>query len=880
MERENLLEVFLNKNSYSGSRDALKLLAKMNDDEKIMVLSNQEVQKVILSIENGEILKNIFRKSPAFFQEIMFSSEHIQDILISPDKLIDRNSFFANYNVWNYNFKDESIRKLEAFIHTIKSPLVKSQLIENKLFQRIVVLCSERQLKKSFFRTIDEVQLFYNIISDPDIYDTKIWRKKNIINVFNNVSDHILLPDDFNDVIPSFCEFVRYKSLVAQGFPRTILDDRTFKLFNKDMLESLLDISNLDHKPIENVLHDDILKSIVNVDNDFSKIFSSLSWGDYDSFRTIYFQYFKIIMEECSNEVRINFIDFIFNILCSTEELDENDKKTIKDMIYHKINSNMISKDEYKNLFYRPNSRKTIFYLRFGFVLNRMNYLDGITTNQLMNVNIKHVNQILNALHVENEDEISNIYAYAIKMYLTFGLERTLSILRSEYGNLDRTFFDNLSRLDTHNVELIKEGKKFIPNIKSDFISFMFANNKDNHFKEMLADHNSLLYKNWSYLYNNLEELKERCHGVLTLKKLNIIFKELSPTRDIKDITPDNYKLRENNILNDVCLGNKTSHTNEVIYKKLLDIYDEMKKRYESSIPYVKGNCSNGYTYEMMKLNDPIAFTLGYKGNCCIRVGDIAHKHLLHATLCRNGRILLIYDENHNLAGFVPLKRNGELLIANSIECTHKVKNDLAIGAFSDAINDIVLTTSKSSEPINLVCIGSEAYARPEGSSFPKEIATPTIYEKYDTRYQNTDEYHKELTIIYKNKNVDLKSIKFGNPSVSYQDPRNKVRSCDFHKSSNEEKKETLEVIDSIRYANANIDELEDFLLCRSYLIDNCIYNDDWYLLTTYDGCICGDYLRNDERALKEFNIAVLEMQSKKCEIRQENISPLILKYR
>ena len=64
-----------------------------------------------------------------------------------------------------------------------------------------------------------------------------------------------------------------------------------------------------------------------------------------------------------------------------------------------------------------------------------------------------------------------------------------------------------------------------------------------------------------------------------------------------------------------------------------------MKKRTESSIPYIKGEVSNGYFYEMMKLKDPIAFTLGYKGNCCIRINDIAHNHLLHATLCRNGRI-------------------------------------------------------------------------------------------------------------------------------------------------------------------------------------------------------------------------------------------------
>lgn len=45
-----------------------------------------------------------------------------------------------------------------------------------------------------------------------------------------------------------------------------------------------------------------------------------------------------------------------------------------------------------------------------------------------------------------------------------------------------------------------------------------------------------------------------------------------------------------------------------------------MKQRTESSIPYIKGKATNEYFYEMMKLNNPIAFALGYKENYCIRV--------------------------------------------------------------------------------------------------------------------------------------------------------------------------------------------------------------------------------------------------------------------
>lgn len=301
-----------------------------------------------------------------------------------------------------------------------------------------------------------------------------------------------------------------------------------------------------------------------------------------------------------------------------------------------------------------------------------------------------------------------------------------------------------------------------------------------------------------------------------------------------------------------------------------------MKTRTESSIPYVKGKALNGYYYEMMRLDDPIAFTLGYKCDCCIRVCDIAHNHLLHATLCRNGRILLIYNENHDLAAFSPLKRNGEVLIANSIECLHKKKNVQAIGAFQDAIKDIVVTSQSNKDeihPINLVCIGTEAYARPNGTSFPSKIETPTIYEKDDSVYMHTDSYHKKLTIIYKKPKLDLNNIKYGNPKCSYQDPRNKILYCDFHNSTDLEKSDVLKVINAVRYSNLDLEGLENFKLSNGYGINQCIYNTDWYIIITYDGQIYGEYLKYDERTLKEYNITLSEVK------KQEEQKKLIKQY-
>lgn len=850
--------------NYFDSKKAIKLLTNMTLEEAKIVLLNSKVQETIFKIDDVNTLKEIFRKSPAFFQEIMFSNENIQDLLISPKKSLKRKELINNYNNKNFVFNENEIRSLEVFLSTIKSPKIYEQIIESKFFQRLVPLFSESQIKRTFFKNMDVVKLFYNIINDDEIFKTQKYRRQNVINVFNKVSNHILLPDDYESIINNGQTFIRHKIWAHRDAENIYIDEKTLSLLTTPMLQELLEANNVDTNNITNFLKKDVIPKIKRNNYDFKKIFPQLLLGNnYNNFNGIDYIYFNIIIEEISNNefLKEKFITFIYNTLCAHQNFDISEQNMIKQVLYNKMKNNNITKEDYRKLFYYPDALKTVFYLKFGNTASRMDYLNGISVKQLIYLNIKHINQILNALNIENEDELSNLYSCAIKMYLVFGLERTLKILNNDYGKINRYFFDNVSKLNVKNIEFLKEGKKYIPKISNEFIKFMFASQNDNHFINMLAFPTSLLNKNWSYLYNNYDAIKDKCHGTLTLKKINIILKELSNERDLGDVTPNNYKLKENDILNDICLGNKTKYSNNEIYKSVLDIYEKMKCRTESSIPYVKGEVANGYYYEMMKLNDPIAFTLGYKINCCIRVNDIAHNHLLHATLCKNGRILLIYNQFHEIAGFIPLKRNGEVLIANSVECLHKIKNKNTIIAFEEAIKDIVNTSQKEEkEPINLVCIGNEAYAKPDGVPFPSEIPTPTIYEKNESTYSNTDQYHRKLDIIYKKPSLDLSNIKYGDPKCTYTDPRPIINSCDFRNSNIDNIENALKIINAVRYENEDIEKLENFKLYEKHGIDKCIYSEDWYIFTTYDGNIYGDFMKFNPKAEIEYKIAFSEL--------------------
>ncbi len=852
---------------------AVKILPTITKEEALIIFNTPSVQNVILNIDNTEILRTIFRKVPPFFQEIMFSHEKTQDLLLAPRQSLNRKELFDNYNRKEISFNEEELRQLENFLHSIKSPKIYEQIIESKYFQRIIALCSYKQLSSSFFKGINEVKLFYNIINDEEIFNTYISRKRNILTIFNNVSEHILLSDDYDKIVDPK-EFLMNKRSHSYKKDRVIVDKRTLSLMTTEMIKELLEFKNIDKKFIQDFLEKGIIEFIKSNNFDFNKIFPHLLNRNYIFFSEIDYIYFNVIIDQCKDNeiVKNNFIDFLYSILCNNLELDENEIRLLKEALYNKLKTKSITKEDFGKLFHSPDTLKTAFYLKFGKTSNRMDYLNGISFKQIEYINVKHINKIVKELQEKTyfayEDELSNTYSCAIKLYLVFGLERVLTFFSKEFPDVGAMFLERAGSLNVKNVEFKNEGNKYLPILSNDFLNFMFSSQNNNHFIEMLKHRSDKsytgLYSYWPLLYNNFDELKEKCHGKITLKKLNILFKQLSPSRDINDVSPDNYKLTENDILNDICLGNKTKKPNEEIYKSVLDVYEQMKRRTESSIPYVKGSCSNGYSYEMMKLNDPIAFTLGYKGNCCIRIHDIAHNHLLHATLCRNGRILIIYDQNNEIAGFAPLKRNGEVLIANSIECTHKLINEKAIEAFKEAIKDIVNVSQNNKNgdnPINLVCIGTDAYARPEGEPFPDDIQTPTIFEKDDLTYRRTDVYHKNLTIIYKNPKLDLNNIKYGNPKCSYQDPRPLICCCDFFRSPRNEQEKALKIINAVRYVNCDLEEAEDFKLCDKYGFTYCMYNEDWYIIKTYDGNIYGDYLKYDERALTEYNNALNEFR-------------------
>lgn len=845
MENDNIQITFNDIKSYK-TKKLINTLKKLTD-EQIDIMVDSSVIEFISNLDVNTI-NSIFRNANANMQNKLWTNDKIQRILILGTTNLD--SFIST---------EQTIRNLENLNKVIKSQAIKDQIYCNKYL--IYIVMKSDKIENRFFNSFDLKKVFDAVIQSEEFNSLKADKQLRVIEKLNGYTKEILLPPDFRK---------RYKNI------ESILFISDVDKIDSDILEQLTEeeLFFLDYinKNVDNnnALKRYILDSVGTNGKSFEELFADIKKKEEsirekirNNFRCQDF-YRRVTLEEkiyhiLLNEVHEELIKekLLKYLLCRILKNSSIDPEKMYNTLKRNLNNGLISYRDIKcltdNYDEAMKDMRLMFYLKFNIALLNARYLHGITVEQLSKVNVKHINKLVKFLEDKTQDELSAIYGVCIKMYFIFGYERSIDILSGNFGQYNRIFLDNVAKTDVTRIEMQAEGNKFLPIIDKRFINFMFETPKNNHFIDMFNNKDSELYKTWYYLYNNYDEVLEKCHNEITLKKVNAILETEKYDIDRKIITPDNYLLNNSSFLENIILGNKTQYSNNEVLRKIVQIYSQMKQRVESSIPYVKGVSTSGYTYEVMKLDDIQIFELGYKANCCIRTLDIAHNHLLHAALCRNGRVLIIYDKLGDVAAFSPLKRNGNVLIANSIECVNKAEgiNTYSISnAFKEGTKKIVEVTKQSREPINLVCIGSESSLKPDTTPFPNEYPTPTIFEKDDEAYKNTDVYHKTLDVVYKDSDFDFKNIKSKNPDVSYMDPRDEIKFIDFLESRyNNNSEKVLDVINSINYS---VDP-SNYIPMNKYFIRRVYYSKDWYIAETREGII-GNCLENDFRAREEFN--------------------------
>lgn len=827
----------------------VKFFKKLSEEEV-----NTFIDSTIIEFISGLDINKIgliFRNSNAAMQEKLFENEKIQKILIIGENDED-----------NIVCDEKLLRNLENLSKVIKADATSEKIYHSKYFIDIIFEGKYFYFENRFFNDYDIKKMFDAVIMSERYNSQFSSEQQRVVEKINDYSADILLPRDFRS------KFSNIDRIIESSFLSSY-DNEVLDLLTEDEL-LFLEFKSLDktkNRTLKKYLYQKLKDEDQSVEDFFEEVCRKEAQltNRYSGFRKCLYRtgsfslkesMYYILLEENQDEiVKEKFLKYL---ICKVMVGSSLDAEMVYNTLKRNLNNHLLDYDAVKNLTSDRNIEnkdlRLAFYQKFNIALNDARYLTGISVDQLIKVNVKHINKLAKFLEDKTQDELSAIYGTCIKLYFIFGYERSLEILSGKYGDYNKLFLDNVSKCCVKDIKMKQEGSKYLPVIDKRFITFMFATPKKNHFIDMMNNKSSDLYKKWYYFYNNYDEILEKCHEEITLKKVNSILETENCKVNRKLITPDCYRLNNNDFLENIVLGNKVNRSDDEILENVVSIYGKMKNRVESSIPYVAGEATNKYRYQVMKLDDPQIFELGYKANCCIRVCDIAHNHLLHAALCRNGRILLIYDRLGDLAAFSPLKRNGNVLIANSIECVDKnyeVTGNLIAGAFKEAMLDIVSISKESDEPINLACIGRKAYVKPKVVPFPDRYLTPTIFEKNDDIYKKTDCYHKSLDIVYVDTDFKFENIQSNDPEVSYMDPRDEVKYVDVNDRMGNLNAfdEAAAVINSVNYVISK----DDYSPVERYLLNAIYYNKDWYIADMYRGIISG-CLDIDYRARDEFN--------------------------
>lgn len=506
-----------------------------------------------------------------------------------------------------------------------------------------------------------------------------------------------------------------------------------------------------------------------------------------------------------------------------------------------------------------------------------------LTIEQYKKVNIRHINKIINFLNILYQGsnnfskDVALILAY--KLYLIFGYENTIDLLNKRFGFLDyKTLFNLIINCDVKSVKLTKKNNSYEPILKSEFITFLIGDKKDNNttLKRMLRGELDIIKNNFYNIYNSFERYQLSIGEKIHLNKLIPLLGENNLI-----LLPNEYKLTKDIIDNII----KSFRYTDVIGEQPKSFKDEKKwfeeacyfyhtyieKKVLSSIPRVIGKTKDNYSYEILKLNDPIILTLGYLTGCCFRLNGESSDFLKYCSESPYARVIVIRNEQNEICSMVPIIRNGNVINGNSIE-----KNSLGeTKKIYDALKqcyDKIIETSKNYEdnPIEAGLVTNL-----HNNCYSKEKINRHIYPiREDSFYTN---YDKRTYIVSCDENFKEDDISLFTPKVIYYDERPEVIVYSWNSKDEKELRPLVEQrVKSIMYNNNS--------KLNFYLSHFIICSEDWYLKIDFD-YVYGECLTKDPRAIIEYKAVKKYLEEKianetiySSELNKDEINSLIPK--
>ncbi len=129
-------------------------------------------------------------------------------------------------------------------------------------------------------------------------------------------------------------------------------------------------------------------------------------------------------------------------------------------------------------------------------------------------------------------------------------------------------------------------------------------------------------------------------------------------------------------------------------FEVLQQIYNYGKQRIFSSIPRIE-NKTDKYTYEMLRLDDPLAMAIGTLTDCCQELGNAAESCMQHSMVDKNGRAFVIKDKEGKIVAQSWVWRNKDVICFDNIEIPSRAFPKENKEEFTDEIYEIYKRASK-----------------------------------------------------------------------------------------------------------------------------------------------------------------------------------------
>lgn len=261
-------------------------------------------------------------------------------------------------------------------------------------------------------------------------------------------------------------------------------------------------------------------------------------------------------------------------------------------------------------------------------------------------------------------------------------------------------------------------------------------------------------------------------------------------------------------------------------FSKLQRVYNYGKLRCHSNIPRVVGQ-KNNFTYEILRLDDPLALTVGYHTGCCQDIREVGAWCMIHSMTRDNGRVMVVRDDENNLVAQSWVWRDKDLICFDDIE-------------FPKSSHFTSLATKKAGSVSNFTDQILDVY---------KEVADELIRIDSDT-------FEK----LYKDGKIDAEQYKLRVSKVTVGKGFNESYAAVLRNTVQDPKPRNLTLYDTLPEEfvyNHYTDASEQYILKDTDRDDDLSSLSDMFNYTdTYE-----EYTDNDFRANKDLAITLCDLE-------------------